>query len=134
MNKINTKYSNIEFQHKRFRLLNGEIISKMSLWKIYSYIYPLRKFRNNQEELWYHMLYLFILESSRDYSMIPVNSRNFYLHGKENSSEFWTFLQGSRTLNDNAFLISRWLVILLEKSYNQINTLLTSKNIWVNRN
>ena len=31
MNKLNTKYSNTEFQHKRFRLLNGEIILKMPL-------------------------------------------------------------------------------------------------------
>ena len=31
MNELNTKYSSIEFQHKRFRLLNGEIISKMRL-------------------------------------------------------------------------------------------------------
>ena len=57
--------------------------------------------------------------------MIPVNSRSFYLHGKEYSSEFWIFLQGPRTFHDNAFLISRLLVILLEKSYNQINTLFT---------
>ena len=48
MNKLNTKYSNIEFQHKRFGLLNGEIISKMPLWKIYSYIYWLRKFQKDQ--------------------------------------------------------------------------------------
>ena len=48
MNKLNTKYSNIEFQHKRFRLLNGEIISKMPLWKIYSYIKYLRKFQKDQ--------------------------------------------------------------------------------------
>ena len=39
--------------------------------------------------------------------MIPVKSRNFYLHGKEKSSEFWAFLQGSRTFYDNAFLGSR---------------------------
>ena len=99
----------------------------MPLWKIHSYIYPLRKFRNNQEGLWYHdMLYLVILESSRDFSMIPVNSRNFYWHGKEKSSEFWAFLQGFRTFYDNVFLGSRWLVIILENSFNQINALLTS--------
>ena len=39
MNKLNTKYSNIEFQHKRFRLLNGEIILKMPLWKIYKSLF-----------------------------------------------------------------------------------------------
>ena len=33
MNKLNNKYSNIEFQHKRFRLLNGEIIFKDALMK-----------------------------------------------------------------------------------------------------
>ena len=27
MNYFNTKYSSLDFQHKRFRLLNGEIIS-----------------------------------------------------------------------------------------------------------
>ena len=71
------------------------------------------------------MLYLVIPESSRDYSMIPVNSRNFYWHGKEKSSEFTAFLQGSRSFYDNAFLGSRLLVIILENSYNQINTLFT---------
>ena len=35
------------------------------------------------------------------------NSINFYWHGKENSSEFWVFLQGSRTFYDNVFLGSR---------------------------
>ena len=44
MNKLNNKYTNIEFQHKRFRLLKDEIISKMPLSKIYSSIYCLRKF------------------------------------------------------------------------------------------
>ena len=38
INKLNIKYSSIEFQHKRLRFLNGEIILKISLWKIYSYI------------------------------------------------------------------------------------------------
>ena len=33
MNKLNTKYFRLEFQNKRFRLLNGEIISKMPLRK-----------------------------------------------------------------------------------------------------
>ena len=47
-NKLITKYSRLEFQHNRFRLLNGEIISKMPLWNIYSYIYCLRKFQNDQ--------------------------------------------------------------------------------------
>ena len=39
MNKLNTKYFRLEFQHKKFRLLNGEIISKMPF---------LRKFQSNQ--------------------------------------------------------------------------------------
>ena len=91
-------YSNIEFQHKRFRLLKGEIISKMPLWKIYSYIYPLRKFQNGQERLLYHMLYLFILENSTNFYWILEPTQSFYLHGKENSSKFWSFLQGSRTI------------------------------------
>ena len=70
--------------------------------KIYSYIYSLRKFRNNQEELWYHMLYLFILESSRDYSMIPLNSRNFYLQEKKilvNSGLFSKVPEPSMTMH-----------------------------------
>ena len=99
MNKLITKYSRLEFQHNRFRLLNGEIISKMPLRKNYSYIYVLRKFGIIRKELWYHMLYLFILEISRGYSMIPLNSRSFYLHGKENSSEFWTFPETSMTMH-----------------------------------
>ena len=72
------------------------------------------------------MLYLLILENSTNFYWIPEPSQSFYLHGKENSSKFWSFLQGSSTFYDNAFLGSRWLVIILENSYNQINTLFTT--------
>ena len=42
MKKLNTKYSRLEFQHKRFRLLIGEIISKMPLWCLL-YIYYVKE-------------------------------------------------------------------------------------------
>ena len=71
------------------------------------------------------MLYLIILENSTNFYWIPEPTQSFYLHGKENSSKFWSFLQGSSTFYDNAFLGSRWLVIILENSYKQINTLFT---------
>ena len=87
------------------------------------------------------MLYLFILENSTNFYWIPEPTQSFYLHGKENSSKFWSFLQGSSTFFDNAYLGSRWLVIILENSYKQIkylvyNNLFTINfsNIWVNRN
>ena len=50
--------------------------------------------------------------------MIPVNSRNYsklLLAWKKNSRKFPTFQESSRLL-----------VIILEKSYNQINTLFTT--------
>ena len=43
------------------------------------------------------MLYLFILENSTNFYWIPEPTQSFYLHGKENSSKFWSFLQGSST-------------------------------------
>ena len=71
------------------------------------------------------MLYLIILENSTNFYWIPEPTQSFYLHGKENSSKFWSFLQGSSTFYDNVFLGSRCLVIILENSYNQINNLFT---------
>ena len=61
------------------------------------------------------MLYLFILENSTNFYWILEPTQSFYLHGKENSSKFWSFP-----------VSSGWLVIILEKSYNQINTLFTT--------
>ena len=43
------------------------------------------------------MLYLFILENSTNFYWIPEPTQSFHLHGKENSSKFWSFLQGSST-------------------------------------
>ena len=134
MNTLNTKYSNIEFQHKRFWLLNGEIISKMPLWNIYSYIYCLRKFQNNQvpsmiSYVKYKSIHGFwkVLHSSGWFHWIPEPTQSFYWHGKENSRKFRTFLETSMTMY--FFLISRWLVILLEKSYDQINTMFTTNSL-----
>ena len=45
------------------------------------------------------MLYLFILENSTNFYWILEPTQSFYLHGKENSSKFWSFLQGSRTIS-----------------------------------
>ena len=42
MNKFNNKYSNIEFQYKRFRLLKGEIISRCPYESLLLYI-PFKK-------------------------------------------------------------------------------------------
>ena len=46
-----------------------------------------------------YAIFIFILESSRDYSMIPQISRNFCLHGKENACEFRTFLETFMTMH-----------------------------------
>ena len=50
--------------------------------KIYSYIYCLRKLRNNQERTMISYAIFFILEISRGFLVILLISRNFYLHGK----------------------------------------------------
>ena len=133
MNKLNTMYSNIEFQHKRFRLLNGEIISKMPLSKIYSNIYCLRKFQNDQvisviSYAKYKSIHGFWkdLHFPGRFHWFPEPTHNFYRHGKENSRKIWTFSKVQEPSMTMHFFISRCLVILLEKSYNQINTLFTS--------
>ena len=85
MNKLNTKYSNIEFQHKRFRLLNGEIIFKDALIKIYSYIYCLRKFQNDQ---------VISMISYAKYKNQYMGSGKFYIF-LEDSTNFQILLKAS---------------------------------------
>ena len=41
MNKLSTKYSSLEFKPKKFKLLKGEIISQIPLWK-FTLIYTVR--------------------------------------------------------------------------------------------
>ena len=80
------------------------------------------------------MLYLFISETSQCFHLFPEASIGMEKKILGNSGLFWNFY-------DNAFLISRWLVILLEKYhdpnkhlvYNHFFTTNIS-NIWVNRN
>ena len=78
------------------------------------------------------MLYLFILENSTNFYWIPEPTQSFYLHGKENSSKFWSFLQGSRTIKMISHPSRK---ILLPNKYLVYNNLFTINlsNIWVNQ-
>ena len=104
VNKLYTKYSWLEFQHKRFRLLNGKIISKMPLWK-FTLIYCLRTFQNKQVTTMISYVNFFLFwkfpEVSQWLYMLSEIAQSFYWHGKENSREFQTFLETSMTIHFN---------------------------------
>ena len=61
---------------------------------------------------------------SGKFFILLVNSTEFQNLLKASIEMEKKILDFSGNFHDNAFLISRWLVIILENSYNQINTCL----------
>ena len=101
MNKLRTKYSRynkLDFKHKRFRFLNGEIISKAPYEKN-----TLRKLKSNQEITMiaydkYTTKHLFwkVPQVSQFSWMIPEPAQSFHLALKkvpDNSGLFQKFPQ-----------------------------------------
>ena len=102
MNKLNNKYSNIEFQHKRFRLLKGEIISKMPLWNWLLYILfkkVLEQPGKNHDIICYIYLFWNVPEITKWFQLIPETSSGMEKKNLVNSGLFSKVPEPSMTMH-----------------------------------
>ena len=81
MNRLNKKYSRLEFQHKKFRLLNGEIILRCPYENLLLYILFKKapeKTGKDYDIIYYIYFFWKLPQLSKFSWMIPEPAQSFY--------------------------------------------------------